>query len=189
MIRSHSKEADMDSLQRYQLQTERIELIVSRLFPGSILRFGTQDKPLGIQYWVSDSTDHAVLCAFPGRTAVDEVEQMSDEQIEARIRECSTRKPLENYTLTLEFLEDDNPEPVRAIAIDRKDRSSIETWISLEKTSELLSHAYGADQTHAGYYMQQLRDYHVVELKNAAGSLCNFSPMELLQFGFKSPTT
>src|ERR1700735_823827 len=38
----------MDLLQRYELQTERIGLIVNRLFPGSILRFGTQEKPLAI---------------------------------------------------------------------------------------------------------------------------------------------
>jgi hypothetical protein len=176
----------MDLLQRYELQTERIGLIVNRLFPGSILRFGTQEKPLAIQYWVSDSNDHEVLCAFPGWTAVAEIEQMSDEQIEARIRECSTKKPLDNYTLTLEFLEEVNPEPVRAIAINRRDKSSIDTWMSLEKALALLGHAYGGDQNHVSYYMQQLRDYHAIELQNAAGNLCNFSPMELVQFGFKS---
>jgi hypothetical protein len=189
MIRSHSKEADMNSLQRCQLQTERIELIVNRYFLEVSFVLAHWTNRFGIQYRVSDSTDHEVLCAFPGLTAVDEVEQMSDEQIEARIRECSTRKPLENNTLTLELLEHGEPEPVRAIAINRKDKSSIETWISFEKTSELLSYAYGADQTHVGYCMQQLRDYHIVALQNAAGSLCNFSPMELLQFGFKSPMT
>jgi hypothetical protein len=42
------------------------------------------------------------------------------------------------------------------------------------------------DKNHVSYYMQQLRDYHVIELQNAAGSLCNFSPMELVQFRFKS---
>lgn len=48
---------------------------------------------MAMQFWIVDSDDQ-MLCELPGLTEVGEVEGMSEEQIETRIRAVSIRKPL-----------------------------------------------------------------------------------------------
>ena len=171
-------------LSKYEVQTERLTGIARRMFPGCVVRFGTEAKPFAMQWWISDQHDQQVLCAFPGLTDLSEIEEMSDEQIEAKIREVSIIKAADNYTVILEFSEETKPKPVRAIATSRRDVSSVAVWISLEQTRSLLALAYGGEQTITDEYMEQLRENHVIELHTPAQSHCIFAAKELVQFGF-----
>ena len=73
------------SAARYAIQKERICDIADVVFPGCKVIFGTSTKPDAMPVWIVDSEENK-LCEFPVETSVDELEQMSDAQIEARFR-------------------------------------------------------------------------------------------------------
>jgi hypothetical protein len=62
----------------------RICQIAERVFPGCKPYFGTELERDEIQLWITDSND-TVICEFPERRDLLEIEQMSNEQIEARL--------------------------------------------------------------------------------------------------------
>lgn len=98
---------------------------------------------------------------------------------------------IDHYTIELEALsEDENkPLPVRCIATNTDDKSTVEVWFSLETTRALPSYIYGSEQTIVDSWKQQLEDHHYADLiaevdKKGKPSRCVLKSQELLQFGF-----
>lgn len=74
-------------IEQYNAQKERIHQIALKLFAGCSICLFTIYKPDAIQFSIKDA-DGNEICGFRA-TSVTEIEKMSDEQIEMKIRsEC-----------------------------------------------------------------------------------------------------
>jgi hypothetical protein len=75
-------------IQQYDDQKERIRQIALKVFAGCSICLFTMYKPDAIQFLIKDANGNEI-CGFRA-TSVTEIEEMSDEQIEMKIRsDCS----------------------------------------------------------------------------------------------------
>ena len=74
-------------IEQYSAQRERIFQIALKVFAGCSICLFTRYKPDAIQFSIKDANGNEI-CGFRA-TSVTEIEEMSDEQIEMKIRsEC-----------------------------------------------------------------------------------------------------
>lgn len=94
---------------------------------------------------------------------------------------------IDHYTLVAEILfENENTHlPVRWIATNTDDKSTPETWLSLERSHDLLKFVYGE---HADTEMQLLREHGQLELvaQQSPKSYCILNAADLLRFDFSA---
>jgi hypothetical protein len=83
---------------------------------------------------------------------------------------------MDQYVLVLEATQDSLQ--VRAIAINPATQSTVKTHLSPDQVRDLLTRAYGGEQTIVQSCIEQLNAAHTLEV------LCVFAPNELMQVGF-----
>jgi hypothetical protein len=77
------------TLTRYEAQIDRLVRIAESMFPNCRLFFGTAEKPKALSLEITDSTNTQRICLFPKPTAVEGLEEMSDELVALRFEECA----------------------------------------------------------------------------------------------------
>jgi hypothetical protein len=73
-------------IERFEAQKSRICRIADGMFPECYVLFSTDDIPRSFSMHISDATGAKRLCLFSVNTAVETLEDMSDEQLANRLR-------------------------------------------------------------------------------------------------------
>src|SRR5271170_1303033 len=89
-------------------------------------------------------------------------------------------KTIDQYTLVLEIPPDgENGQTIRAVAENTAVKSYAEVQLTHDQVILLLSQVHGGDEAMANTLMEQLREFHLLELHSSGTTLCIFNAIEL----------